>query len=130
MKKIVFLILGHISLALGIIGAFLPVLPTTPFLLLAAFFYSKSSSKLHNWLMSHKYLGPPLRDWQERGVIGMKAKILATVMIGLVLILRFPKLEVALAIKIIATSVLVGVLIFIWTRPSSTKEKINQDSLK
>jgi len=119
MKKIVYLLLGHLFLILGIIGAFLPVVPTTPFLLLAAFLYSKSSIKLHDWMMNHKYLGPPLRDWQERGVIGMKAKILATVMISLVLIFRFPVLNVNVAIKIIAAVVLIGVLIFIWTRPSS-----------
>ena len=73
MKKIILLAFGHLFLVLGIIGAFLPVLPTTPFLLLAAFFYSKSSDKIHNWLMNHKYLGPPLKDWHERGVIGLKA---------------------------------------------------------
>ncbi|MBY0412913.1 MAG: YbaN family protein [Bdellovibrionales bacterium] len=118
MKKILFLILGHICLLLGILGAFLPVVPTTPFLLLAAYLYSKSSNKLHVWLMNHKQLGPPLRDWHERGVIGMKAKILATVMILLVIGLRFPSLNVHLGVKIFASTVLVGVLIFIWTRPS------------
>jgi uncharacterized membrane protein YbaN (DUF454 family) len=128
MKKITFLILGHLCLVLGIIGAFLPIMPTTPFLLLAAFFYSKSSDKLHLWLTNHKYLGPPLRDWQERGVIGMKAKILATVMILLVLIFRFPTLKVQLAIKILAGTVLMGVLIFIWTRPS--KVTASQDNSK
>ena len=129
MKKIVLLTLGHICLVLGIIGAFLPILPTTPFLLLAAFLYSKSSDKLHTWIINHKYLGPPLKDWQERGVIGMKAKILATIMIILVLVFRFPVLNLALAIKIFASAVLIGVLIFIWTRPSSRKEII-PDNLK
>ena len=124
MKKIVYLILGHLCLILGIIGAFLPILPTTPFLLLAAFLYSKSSTKLHNWILNHKYLGPPLKDWQERGVIGIKAKILATVMILLILIFRFPVLNVALGIKIVASTVLIGVLIFIWTRPSQGNLKL------
>ena len=122
MKKIIYLLLGHVFLIIGIIGAFLPVLPTTPFLLLAAFLYSKSSTKLHNWLFTHKYLGPPLRDWQERGVIGIKAKILATVMVLLVLILRFPKLDIPIVAKGIASTVLVGVLIFIWTRPSHSSK--------
>ncbi len=118
MKKVVYLILGHICLALGIVGAFLPVLPTTPFLLLAAFLYSKSSDRLHNWMIHHKYLGPPLNDWQRNGVIGLKAKWLATIMILLVIGWRFPMLQIALAIKIFASLVLIGVLIFIWTRPS------------
>ena len=123
MKKIIYLISGHLFLVLGVIGAFLPIVPTTPFLLLAAFFYSKSSSRLHLWIIHHKYLGPPLRDWQERGVIGIKAKILSSIMIVLVLILRFPKLEVALPIKLAATSVLIGVLIFIWSRPDGREKK-------
>jgi uncharacterized membrane protein YbaN (DUF454 family) len=123
MKKLVYLILGHFFLVLGIVGAFLPILPTTPFLLLAAFLYSKSSDHLHDWLINHKYLGPPLRDWHERGVIGMKAKILATVMILLVMGFRFPQLNVELWIKIFAGLVLFGVLIFIWTRPSGSKDQ-------
>lgn len=123
MKKIVLLTLGHFFLALGIVGAFLPVLPTTPFLLLAAYFYSKSSEKIHNWLMNHKYLGPSLKDWHERGVIGIKSKWVATIMLGLIISWRIPTLNIPLAIKIFASSVLVGVLVFIWTRPSRASTK-------
>jgi uncharacterized membrane protein YbaN (DUF454 family) len=127
MKKIFYLILGHLCLILGIIGAFLPILPTTPFLLLAAFLYSKSSTRLHNWILSHKYLGPPLKDWQERGVIGVKAKILASTMIVLVLVFRIPVLNIALGIKWFAGAILTGVLIFILSRPS---KRLSQDNLK
>lgn len=123
MKKISFLLLGHLCLVLGILGAFLPVLPTTPFLLLAAFLYSQSSPKLHNWILSHKYMGPSLRDWHERGVIGIKSKIIATLMILLVLFLRFPSLNLNIGILFFATSILIGVLVFIWSRPSSVEEK-------
>jgi uncharacterized membrane protein YbaN (DUF454 family) len=123
MKKIVLLTFGHFFLVLGIIGAFLPVLPTTPFLLLAAYFYSKSSDSIHKWLMNHKFLGPPLRDWHNSGVIGMKAKWIATIMLGLVIVLRIPTLSIPLAIKILASSVLVGVLVFIWSRPSVASKK-------
>ena len=122
MKIILSLLFGHIFLILGIIGAFLPVLPTTPFLLLAAWLYSKSSPRLHNWIINHKYLGPPLRDWQERGVIGMKAKIIATIMLVLVIVFRIATLEVSLYVRGFATIVLVGVLIFIWSRPSVVKK--------
>ena len=118
MKKIVLLTFGHIFLALGIIGAFLPILPTTPFLLLAAYFYSKSNSKIHTWMLQHKYLGPPLSDWQQNGVIGIKAKILAATMILLIICWRIPSLEVVLTIKIIASSILFLVLVFVCSRPS------------
>lgn len=118
MKKILLLTLGHLFLILGIIGAFLPILPTTPFLLLAAYFYSKSSKKVHDWMLGHKYLGPPLKDWQESGVIGIKAKILAATMILLVICWRIPMLNIALPIKIVASAILFAVLIFVCSRPS------------
>ena len=118
MKKITYLIFGHFFLILGIFGAFLPILPTTPFLLLAAFFYSQSSPKLHGWIINHKYLGPPLKDWQDHGVIGLKAKIIATIMICAVIIIRLPTLNLNLWIKVFTSVVLVCVLLFIWTRPS------------
>lgn len=124
MKKVTYLILGHLCLILGILGAFLPVLPTTPFLLLAAFLYSKSSPRLHKWLLNHKYMGATLRDWHEQGVIGIKSKVVASLMILLVLFFRFPSLNLNIGIIFFATSILIGVIIFIWSRPSKTNEKI------
>ena len=118
MKKVITLLLGHLFLILGIVGAFLPVVPTTPFLLLAAYLYSKSSPQLHNWLINHKYLGPPLRDWHERGVIGIKSKIIATIMMVLAIVFRIINLEINFYIKALVTLILLCVLIFIWTRPS------------
>jgi uncharacterized membrane protein YbaN (DUF454 family) len=127
MKKIIYLFLGHLCLALGIVGAFLPVLPTTPFLLLAAFLYSKSNHKLHQWLLNHKYFGSSLRDWEENGVIRIYPKIIASVMLILIMTLRIPTLKIHLGIKIFAILILVGVLIFILSRPS---KRTNQDNSK
>ncbi len=122
MKKTLLLITGHLFLMLGLIGAVLPILPTTPFLLLAVFCYSRSNHRLHNWLVNHKYLGPPLRDWEKSGAISLKAKIIATVMLSLLLAFRLPTLKIKLAIKIIASAIVIGVLVFIWTRPTPPKE--------
>lgn len=115
----VYSIAGHFFLGLGILGAFLPVLPTTPFLLLAAYFYSKSNHELHDWLLNHKTFGPPLRDWHEQKVIGLKAKILASAMITLVLFWRIPRLDIHNFFKGLIVLVLAAVLLFIWTRSSN-----------
>ncbi|MFX1466888.1 MAG: YbaN family protein, partial [Promethearchaeota archaeon] len=68
---------GTLSLALGIIGIFIPLLPTTPFLLLAAYCYARSSKKLYNWLMSNKWFGSYIRNYYEGNGIPLKAKLLS-----------------------------------------------------
>lgn len=108
--------LGSVSLGLGVLGLFLPILPTVPFLILTAFAYSRSSERLHRWLVEHPRLGGPIRDWNERGAIGRRAKIYATLSI-----LASPVATWALGFDpaVIAVQILAlaGVLVFIWTRP-------------
>ncbi|SDD20331.1 hypothetical protein SAMN05444678_11080 [Sphingomonas sp. YR710] len=69
--------LGWFLIALGVIGALLPVMPTTVFLIGAAGCFTKSSPRFERWLLDHRWLGPPVRNWRERGAIPIKAKILA-----------------------------------------------------
>lgn len=73
--KILFMILGTISVVLGVIGIFLPILPTTPFLLLAVFFYLKSSEKMYCYLINNKYLGSYIKNYTEKKGISLKTKI-------------------------------------------------------
>lgn len=68
---------GWISLALGIIGVFVPGLPTTPFVLLAAACFSKASPRMHQWLINHRLLGPFIRNWEEHRSLTMRTKCLA-----------------------------------------------------
>lgn len=75
--KIILATLGTITLALGIIGIFLPVLPTTPFLLLSAALYVRSSQRLYDWLMSHRHLGPYIRNFRENKAIPLRVKIVS-----------------------------------------------------
>lgn len=75
--KYILAFLGSISLALGILGIFLPVLPTTPFLLLSAALYVRSSQRLYNWLMSHKHLGPYIKNFRENKAIPLRVKIVS-----------------------------------------------------
>ena len=76
MKKI-FVILGSVALALGIIGIFIPLLPTTPLLLLAAALYFKGSPKHYEWLINHPHLGEYIRNFREYRAIPLKAKVVS-----------------------------------------------------
>ena len=74
-------IIGSVSLALGIMGIFLPVLPTTPFLLLSAALYMRSSQRLYEWLMSHKHLGPYIKNFREHKALPLRVKIVSVTMV-------------------------------------------------
>ncbi len=75
--KLMWSLIGGVALALAIIGVALPVMPTVPFLLVAAWAFSKSSPRLRQRILEHPVYGPPVRAWQERGAVGRMAKIWA-----------------------------------------------------
>ncbi|QYJ80620.1 YbaN family protein [Shewanella acanthi] len=66
LKRGFFLLLGCLALALGLLGIVLPLLPTVPFILLAAFCFARSSERLHHWLMNHPWFSDALLQWQEK----------------------------------------------------------------
>ncbi|HBH38974.1 MAG TPA: DUF454 domain-containing protein [Curvibacter sp.] len=74
LARAVYLGLALLFLVLGIVGAFLPVLPTTPFILLSAWAAARSSPRLLSWLEHHTAFGPMIRDWHRGGVVSRKAK--------------------------------------------------------
>ncbi len=73
--RFVFLAIGFLCVGLGGLGAFLPLLPTTPFLLIALWAFSRSSSRFHHWLYTHPRFGPRLQAWSEHGVIPVRVKL-------------------------------------------------------
>jgi uncharacterized membrane protein YbaN (DUF454 family) len=72
-------VIGLAATACGIAGAVLPLLPTKPFLLLAAFAFARSSPRLHDWLVTHPMLGPPIENWRAHGAIARRVKFLAVI---------------------------------------------------
>ena len=117
------LVLGWVCVGLGAIGLVVPGLPTTIFLIIALWAFSKSSEKFHGWLYGHRRFGPPLRDWSEHGVVPVRGKILAVgFMIASWLIVTLWMSETWIAPAILG-AVLLAVAAFILTRPSTTPRK-------
>jgi uncharacterized protein len=87
--QIIYIIGGTISLAIAILGIFLPVLPATPFLLITAGLYIRSSDKLYQRLMDHKVLGPYIKNFQEKRGMPKKTKIIALIMMWTMILISF-----------------------------------------
>lgn len=77
MKKAMYGSFGFLFLTLGIIGIFFPVLPTTPFMLLASFFFLRSSERMHRWIMNHRVFGPPVKNYMENRSMKKSTKVKA-----------------------------------------------------
>jgi uncharacterized protein len=90
-RRILLLAIGWFFVAVGTVGLFLPVLPTTPFLLISLWAFSQSSQRFHDWLYNHKVFGPPLQNWSKYGVIPLRAKLVAvgTMAVSAVLVITF-----------------------------------------
>jgi uncharacterized membrane protein YbaN (DUF454 family) len=116
-----FLAAGWLCLALALIGVALPLVPTTPFLLLAAFAFARGSKELHVWLINHPRLGPPIEQWRLHHAISRRAKWAGTLsMVALVVISRV--LDVDPRVILLQIGVLAVVTVFLWSRPDPPPE--------
>lgn len=116
-RRLLWLSLGILCLALGTVGLFLPLLPTTSFMLVAAFAFARSSPRLHQWLISHNIFGPLIHDWHAHRALSLKAKWVSLIsMIAIVLLSVYFKVPLwVLAVQVV---VLFCVSVFLWTRPT------------
>ncbi len=117
MMRRVHLCLGYASLALGIVGIFLPVLPTTPFVLLAVWFFARSDPALAERLYSHPRFGPLLTTWRDEKAIPRRAKVYALGMLALSYGLILWLTESG-ALPVVLAIVMGGVALYIATRPA------------
>ncbi len=110
-----FLVAGHVSLALGLLGFVLPLVPGTVFLLAAAFCYARGSTRFYNWLLRNKWFGPPIKDWQEHQAMTVKAKVvaIATMVLGVGVSVIFVAKVLWLRLVLGGTALAVMVLILL-----------------
>ena len=116
MFQSIWFLLGLISLVLGVIGLVLPLLPTTPFILLAAMAFAKSSPRLHHWLINHSHLGRIIKNWDDGGRIDKRSKTIALTLMALMPVLSYALNAPLWAIGV-QTIILLTVAVFIVSRP-------------
>lgn len=116
--KALWLSLGLLATACGIVGIALPLVPTTPFLLLAAFAFARSSPRLHTWLVAHPRLGRPINDWRRHRAISRRTKFLALVLMAASLVI-----SIAVGVNkwmiLAQATALAGAAAFVLSRPSA-----------
>ena len=104
------------SLMAGILGMVLPLLPTTPFLLLAAWAGGRGSPRFQRWLCGHRWFGPPIEAWRREGAVPRSAKVTATLMLACswlgMVVMATPAIGLA-----VAAFGFVGLGAFLWSRP-------------
>jgi uncharacterized membrane protein YbaN (DUF454 family) len=115
--RLIWWLCGITAFGVAMVGVVVPLLPTVPLIILAAFCFGKSSPRLHAWLVGHPIYGPHILAWRDHGAIPLPGKRIATVSIFAAFTLSVV-LGVRPAILGIQAAVLLCVLVFIWSRPS------------
>lgn len=117
MCRTLWLTFGYVALALAGLGVPLPILPTTPFVILAAFCFGKSSPRLQQWLEKNRTFGPIITDWKANGVIAPRYKLISSVMMGAVFCASLISGVSTTVLAVQAIAILAGCT-FVLSRPS------------
>ncbi len=113
-KRIVFMTLAGLFFILGALGAVLPVLPTTPFLLLTSYFLTRSSPRLNRWLLTSRFFGPILKDWQQLGGVRPDVKVKAVTVVLLAVSLSLWLTDLSSTFRWIAAAIaLIGIVVIL-----------------
>lgn len=114
---------GTIFIGIGIIGIFIPILPTTPFLLLAAACYARSSTRFYNWLMNNKLIGAYIKNYREKRGIPLKIKVFTIFLLWITILFSVFFILLISWIKIILIIIAIGVTIHILTIKTYTQKR-------
>lgn len=114
---LVFVVLGHICSVLGLIALLVPLVPSTPFFILACSCYAKGSEKFHRMILNNRYCGPAIKNWQKDKSLSRRAKIMALVVLLINVFWGMIILELV-TLKIILVIVVLAVTIYVLSRPS------------
>lgn len=115
--RLILLGLGWFFVGLGIVGIFLPVLPTTPFIILAAALFARSSPRFEQWLLDHPRFGQPLLDWRRQGAISRRAKVAAVMAMGLSFVVMWFFSSAPLFVRVGTGIILLCSAAFVLSRP-------------
>ncbi|MBI2065485.1 MAG: YbaN family protein [Candidatus Zambryskibacteria bacterium] len=121
-KRLILLALGHIFFAVGLIGIFVPLLPSTPFMLLACWCYGKSSARFHQMIENNRYFKEAIKNWRENGSISLGSKLMAAIMLAVSLGYSIIAVE-SNALKLTFTSFIFIVVWYILSRPSPYQDR-------
>lgn len=125
--RVILLIFGSIFLALALIGIFLPLIPTTPFLLLTAACYARGSNRFYQWLMNNRLFGEYIKNYRENKTIPLRVKITALSMLWITILATAIFWIPIIAVKFILIGIAVGVTIHILRIKTAGKKEDNQD---
>ncbi|HAS73721.1 MAG TPA: DUF454 domain-containing protein [Clostridiales bacterium UBA8960] len=123
MKKIILMAIGTVTLILGFIGVFLPVIPTTPFVLISLACFVNTSEKMHHFVMTNKYLGPYARAYASGEGIPKKAKFKAVFLIWITIGFSVTFILEPLPLRIMLLVIATIVSTYIFTRPTAQEPK-------
>ena len=128
MKKSIFKFLGLLFVAVGFIGIFVPLLPTTIFLIIASYFFMKGSPELNDWMLKNKYLGPYIRNFKEKRGMTIRSKVSAISILWITILISAliftENLIIRLLLLIVAVSVTTYIATFKTLQAQSVKERI------
>lgn len=111
--RALFVVLGFVSFGLGVLGIFLPLLPTTPFLLLSAYLFIRSSNRLYQWLINHRVFGKYIHDYIEKRGIPKRVKWYTLALLWTSILWCIASLELSNTLRILLLAIAVGVTIHV-----------------